>query len=47
MRHFTKSTTFNVNYLLGNKETTVEKHNNKHRSFSNEAMFDVENLFEK
>ena len=46
MRHFTDSTTFDVNFLLSGK-TEKGHRNNKNRSFNNEAMFDVENLFEK
>ena len=46
MRHFTDSTTFDVNFLLNGKTEKAHK-NNKNRSFNNEAMFDVENLFEK
>ncbi len=46
MRHFTKSTTFDVNYLLNGKEEKAHKNNHK-RGFNNEAMFDVENLLEK
>ena len=43
MRHFTDSTTFDVNFLLNGKTEKAHK-NNKNRSFNNEAMFDVENL---
>ena len=46
MRHFTDSTTFDVNFLLNGKTEKAHK-NNKNRSFNNVAMFDVENLFEK
>lgn len=46
MRHFTNSTTFDVNFLFNGKEE--KSHKNKSTGhFSNEAMFDVENLFEK
>ena len=46
MWHFTASTTFDVNFLLNGKTQKAHK-NNKNKSFINEAMFDVENLFEK
>ena len=44
MKHFTKSTTFDVNFLLNNETAVSERHHNEHRSFNNEAMFDVKNL---
>lgn len=47
MKHFTKSTTFDVNFLLNNETAVSKRHHNEHRSFNNEAMFDVKNLFEK
>ena len=47
MKHFTKSTTFDVNFLLNNETAGSERHHNEHRNFNNEAMFDVKNLFEK
>ena len=46
MRHFTNSTTFDVNYLFNGEAEQAHKNNGK-RNFSNKAMFDVENLLEK
>ncbi len=45
MRHFTKSTTFDVNYLFNGSKG--ERNNHKERNFNNEAMFDIDNLLEK
>ena len=47
MKRFTKSTTFDVNYLFTDSREPSKKNYNKKTKFDNEAMFDVKNLFEK
>lgn len=46
MKHFTKSVTFDVDYLF-NTRASQEKKSDKKRRFTNDATFDVEKLFEK
>ena len=41
MKRFTKSTTFDVNYLFTDSREPSKKNYNKKRKFDNEAMFDV------
>ena len=47
MRHFTKSNTFDVNYLFENHNNSKNNHHEHKRGIENEAMFDVKELFEK
>lgn len=47
MRHFTNSTTFDVNYLFNGDNKRETKHHHKDHSFSNEAMFDVKDMMNK
>ena len=51
MKRFTKSTTFDVNYLFngsnGERNNHKERSFNNEKDFSNEAMFDVKDLIEK
>ncbi|MDD5944289.1 MAG: hypothetical protein PUD43_01040 [Clostridia bacterium] len=47
MRHFTNSTTFDVNYLFGNNTESSTKRHHSDKHFTNDATFDVEKLFEK
>lgn len=47
MKRFTKSTTFDVNYLFNGNDEIHRRNNHKQKDFSNEAMFDVKDLIEK
>lgn len=47
MKRFTKSTTFDVNYLFNGNGENNGRNKHKQRDFSKEAMFDVKDLIEK
>lgn len=47
MKRFTNSITFDIDYLINENPERAKKNNRKERSFSNEAVFDIENLISK